>query len=267
MSLRALHSAGTGMNAYSFNLDVIANNLANASTTAFKKSRTNFEDLYYEHIKPPGAPDQQGLPAPIGIEVGLGTRVAGTEGDFTQGSLRQTTQQLDLAITGDGFFRVQDPTGIDLYTRAGTFTVNANGDVVLGTADVSRLLADGLNIPQDALDLTISGDGVVAVRTAGNNQLQQVGNIELTRFINPQGLLRVGENLFQETDASGQAQQGIPGQDGLGTLKQGFLEDSNVEPVRELVDLIKSQRNFELNTQVVQAADQLLQLVANIRRF
>ena len=266
MSLRALQSAGTGMHAFEFELDVVANNLANAGTTGFKRERANFEDLFYEHLRLPGAPDSQGNPVPLGVEVGLGTRVASTERTFTQGNLLETGGQLDVAIGGDGFFIVEDENET-LYTRDGAFTVNANGELVLASADKGRRLAGGITIPPDAMEISISPDGVVSVLQAGQDQAQQVGQLQLARFVNPQGLIHRGENLFSATDASGQAIPDSPGADGRGVLRQNYLEQSNVEPVRELVGLIKTQRNFELNTQVVQAADSMLEQIANLRRF
>ena len=266
MSLRALSSAGTGMDAFAFNLDVIANNLANAGTTGFKRSRVNFEDLYYDQIKTPGVQDSLGNTTPIGIDVGLGTRVASTQNDFSIGNLVQTQGQFDLAIAGEGFFQVQNGDQI-LYTRDGSFTVNSNGSLVLTSADRGRLLDPQITVPPDALAVSISGEGVVTAQIAGQQELTQLGQIEIVRFINPQGLLEQGENLFSATEASGTALIGTPSTEGRGAIRQGFLEQSNVEPVRELVDLIKTQRNFELNSQVVQAADQILQLAANLRRF
>ena len=266
MSLRALYSAGTGMEAFQFNLDVIANNLANAGTTGFKRGRVNFEDLYYERIKNPGVQDTLGNLTPAGIEVGLGTRVASTTSDFNEGNLVQTEEQFDLAIVGDGFFQIQDGNEI-LYTRAGNFTVNADGNLVLASADRGRFLEPQITVPPDAVKVSINSEGFVVAQIAGQQELTQLGQIELVRFINNQGLLHRGESLFSATEASGPPLVGIAGQGGRGQLRQGYLEQSNVEPVRELVDLIKTQRNFELNTQVVQAADQMLQLTANLRRF
>jgi flagellar basal-body rod protein FlgG len=267
MSLRALQTAATGMEAHLFNLDVVANNLANAGTTAFKGSRSNFQDLFYDHLKLPGAPDAAGKLSPIGMAVGLGTRVGGTAVDHSQGSLIQTGKTLDIAIVGDGFFQIQGGDGEILYTRSGTFTQNADGDLVLASADRGRLLEPTINIPADATDIVITSDGTVSVRLAGSTTLTQQGTIETARFINPQGLIQLGDNLYGLTDASGQPLTGIPGLEGRGEIRSGVLEASNVEPVRELVDLIKTQRNFELNSQVVQAADQALQLIANLRRF
>ena len=264
MSLRAMHSAASGMEAHQFGLDVIANNLANASTTAFKRSRTNFEDLVYQHKKVAGTQATAGQTG-VGISVGLGTRIESTSQDFSQGSPRKTDSPLDLAIAGQGFFQV-DNGGSPAYMRAGNFSQNANGDVIVESADSGRLLQPGIQIPPDATQITITGDGTVSyVDSAG--VIAQAGNISIYTFPNPQGLLQAGENLLLPTPASGAATQGTPGINGFGALRQGFLETSNVEPVRELVDLIRTQRNFELNSQTIQAADQMLQLIGNLRRF
>ncbi|QDT25626.1 flagellar basal-body rod protein FlgG [Gimesia panareensis] len=266
MAIRALYSSATGMAANSFNLDTIANNLANAGTTAYKQNRANFEDIYYEHFKLPGVQDNQGNITPTGTDLGIGVRVQSTEGDFSQGSIVPSNGTYDMAIVGDGFFQVNDGTQ-NLYTRAGNFSLNANGNIVMASADKGYQLLPNISIPQDALNVTISSDGVVSYQQQGSNQIQIAGNIQIARFINNQGLLRQGDNLYTETTASGTAQIGNPGTEGRGQIRQGFLEQSNVEPVRELVELIKTQRNFELNSQVVQAADQTLQTVANLRRF
>jgi flagellar basal-body rod protein FlgG len=266
MSLQALHAAATGMEAYQFKLDNVANNLANAGTTGFKRQRVNFEDLYYQQFKPPGAQDIQGQLTPTGIALGLGTRVESTAVDYNQGSLLETEQRYDIAIVGEGFFQVQDGAET-LYTRAGNFSLNDQGQLVMQSADRGRLLDPPITIPQGAIAVSISSDGIVNVQLAGQSTQTQVGNIETATFINPQGLLQRGENLYSATDASGTPIAGTPSIDGRGSIRQGFLEASNVEPVRELVDLIKTQRNFELNSQVIQAADQTLQLIANLRRF
>lgn len=266
MLYRALHSAASGMNAYIFNLDVIANNMANAGTNAFKKSRTNFEDVYYQQFKLPGAQDSLGQRTPLGTALGLGVTVAATQQDFTQGSLLQTGRQLDIAIEGNGFMEVQDVNG-PLYTRNGQLTLNDNGDLVIGSANRGRRLNPPISVPNDATQISISPEGIVAVLQPGSPNLNQVGQIQLTRFINPEGLLQKGESLFAQTDASGPPNTAQPGQLGLGTIMQNYLEISNTEPVVELVDLIKTQRNVELNSQIVQASDQLLQLVSNLRRY
>ncbi len=266
MSYRAMYSAASGMEAFLFQLDTVANNMANAGTTGFKRSRTNFEDLYYEHFKVPGANDAQGNLSPVGISVGLGTRVQSNQLDFGEGSLIQTGKQLDLAIAGDGFFQVNDGVNT-FYTRAGNFTLNANNQIVLASADRGRFLEPAITVPTDSLEIAITGDGVISVLQAGQTTYTELGQVQLARFPNPEGLLQVGENLYQETPASSSPLISNPGIDGNGTLRQNFLELSNVEPVEELVDLIKTQRNVELNSQVLQAADQTLQLLNNLRRF
>lgn len=264
MSLRAIHSAASGMEAHQFSLDVVANNLANASTTSFKRSRTNFEDLFYQNIKLPGTDSAAGQTG-VGTSVGLGTRVASTALDFKQGSPVRSGGDLDMAIVGPGFFQVDD-AGTPAYIRAGNFTQNSQGQVVVGSADSGRLLQPAITIPDGATNITISGDGVVNVQDA-NGDIQNVGQIQLYRFANDQGLLQQGENLYIETPASGAAISDIPGNNGLGQIRHQHLESSNVEPVRELVDLIKTQRNFELNSQTIKAADQMLQLISNLRQF
>jgi flagellar basal-body rod protein FlgG len=263
MSLRAIHSAASGMEAHQFSLDVVANNLANASTTSFKRSRTNFEDLFYQNEKLPGTDSTAGQTG-VGTSVGLGTRVASTSLDFSQGSLRDSNGDYDMAIVGRGFFQVDD-NGAPAYIRAGNFTRNANGLLVVGSADSGRILQPQIEIPTDATDVSISADGRVNVLSAG--QITEVGQVNLYRFANNQGLLQKGENLYVETPASGAAVSSVPGQDGLGSIRHRVLEASNVEPVRELVDLIKTQRNFELNSQTIKAADQMLQLISNLRQF
>jgi len=266
MSLRALHSAASGMTAQQFNLDVIANNLANAGTTGYKRSRTNFEDLYYQNLKLPGQFNQQQQATPLGVAVGTGARVQSTELNFAQGSLLNSSNDLDMAIVGDGFFTVNDGNRL-LYSRAGNFTLNSNGQIVLASGDRGYLMDPQLTVPQNATNLSVTPDGQVTALEFGQTQPTLIGQIQLARFINPAGLLQEGENLYSESAASGSSQIANPGLQGLGTLRQRFLEASNVEPVNELVDLIKTQRTFELNSQVVQAADQALQLVANLRRF
>lgn len=266
MSYRALQSSASGMAGGLFQLDTIANNLANADTTGFKRSRTNFEDLFYEHFKIAGAPDAGGQLTASGVAVGLGSRVKSTQADFGTGSFEQTGRQLDIAIAGEGFLQVDDGSGNPQFTRDGAITINANGDLVLASADRGRLLQPNFTIPADATEINISGDGVISVRVPGQAALQELGQMNLARFINPEGLIQVGENLFEETPASGNAITGPPGSDGIGSIRQNFLEASNVEPVQELVDLIKTQRTVELNSQALQAGDQMLQLVSNLRR-
>jgi flagellar basal-body rod protein FlgG len=267
MSIQALYTAATGMESLQQKLDVIANNLANVNTTAFKQDRANFEDLFYRNEVLPGLQDSNGNVTPTGIAFGTGSRVESTQADFRQGSFQQTGNQYDVAIVGNGFFKVNDPiTQSPLYTRAGNFSVNANGQLVIGSATVGRLLEPNITIPSDTTQVSISSQGIVSVQQANNPQMQQVGTITLSRFINPQGLLKVGDNLYQQTDASGNPTDAQPGTSGMGTLQQNVLEASNVQPVQQLIDLITTQRSFELNSQAINAGDQILQQIANLRR-
>lgn len=267
MSVQTLYTAATGMDAMQTKMDVVANNLANINTTAFKRDRANFEDLLYRNDVYPGMLDAGQIATPTGTQVGLGTRIQSTQKDYRQGSLQETGRELDVAIEGRGFLPVFDPQSqTEVYTRSGNLDINADGNLVIGSAQTGRLLNPPIQIPQDATAITISSNGQVFVRQVGNAQLQQVGQIQMAQFINPDGLLKVGENLYQQTDASSAPITGDPGTNGLGTLRQGSLEASNVEPVQELIDLITTQRGFELNSQAVQAGDQLLQLISNLRR-
>ena len=268
MSVQALYTAATGMEALQTKLDIISHNMANLNTTAFKESRANFEDLFYQQEILPGIQDSIGNVTPTGIAIGLGTRIQSTQLNFTQGAFIDTGRELDMAIAGDGFFQIVDPSGQILYSRAGNFSINANGDVVVGSASDGRLIEPAINIPQDTTEISISPEGLVFVRQFGQQQLSQIGQIQLAKFINNEGLLPLGENLYQQTDASNPPTViGNPGQNGLGLIRQTFLEASNVNAVDELIDLITTQRSFELNSQMVQAGDQMLQLVANLRRF
>jgi flagellar basal-body rod protein FlgG len=269
MAIVALHSASTGLSALSSALDVIANNLANVSTDGFKASRTNFQDLLYLEKAQPGAENANGDMRPTGLYVGLGTRISGTQLDFRPGAAKNTGQELDLLIDGEGLFQVQvepDLAGGFAFTRAGNFTLNANREMVLAT-DQGRRLEPPIAIPDDATAVSISGDGIVSAQVPGQVDPQVVGNITIASFVNPAGLKQIGENLYIPTAASGPASIGDPRTDGRGALRQGFLEASNVDPVVELVNLIKTQRAFELNSQSIQAADEALQTVNNLRRF
>lgn len=268
MSVQTLYTAATGMDAMETKLDVIANNLANINTTGFKKDRANFEDLLYRTEVYPGVQDANQTPTAVGTQVGLGVRVTSTQTDQRQGTLQQTGRNLDIAIEGTGYLRVLDPgSQSTVYTRAGNLDINANGQLVIGSAQTGRLLDPPIQIPPDATAIVINADGQVMVRQPGNVELQQQGQIQMAQFINPDGLLKVGENMYMQTDASGQETAGNPGQNGLGVLRQGNLEASNVEPVQELIDLITTQRAFELNSQAVQAGDQMMQTISNLRRF
>jgi flagellar basal-body rod protein FlgG len=267
MTVQALYSSATGMVAMETKLDVVANNLANLETTAFKRDRANFEDLFYRHEQFPGSQDTAGQYTPVGTQIGLGVRTQSTQCEFTQGPIKQTGQELDVAIEGPGFFQVMNPDGQTLYTRAGNWSKNANGNLVTGSASDGRLLEPPIVIPPDATAVVISPEGIVSVHQPSSNQLTQVGQIELATFINPQGLLQLGENLYSETDASGTPTLANPGStDGLGLLRQNALEMSNVEPVNELIDLITTQRAFEFNSQSIKVVDEILQNIATLKR-
>lgn len=272
MPIAALNSAATGLKALSTKIDVIANNLANTETQAFKRSRVNFEDLYYNAVRQPGVTSGSDSSAhsPMGLFVGSGVRVTGTQLDISQGSPEATENPLDVMIQGDGWFRVKTQESVGggyAYTRNGAFTVNDQGQLILSMGDSYRL-DPPINIPQNvpAKNITISSTGDVQVLVPGATATTTVGKISLFNFVNPQGFEQIGGSLFLETPASGPATESIPGENGTGSLQSGFLEGSNVDPVKELVGLIKTQRAFELNSQSIQTADQALQTIANLRR-
>ena len=268
MSVQTLYTAATGMEAMETKLDVIANNLANINTTGFKKDRANFEDLLYRTQVHPGVQDALQTPTAVGTQTGLGVRITSTQTDQRQGTLQATGRELDVAIQGKGFLKVLDPsTQLPMYTRAGNLDINANGQLVVGSASVGRLIDPPITIPNDAEEISISASGEVLARLPGQVNLQQQGQLQLASFINPDGLLKNGENMYTQTDASGPEQLTNPGTQGLGAIRQGSLEASNVEPVQELIDLITTQRAFELNSQAVQAGDQIMQNISNLRRF
>jgi flagellar basal-body rod protein FlgG len=256
--LRALNTAATGMAAQQMHIDVTANNMANVNTTGFKRSRAEFQDLLYQTIRAPGGTTGQGTQLPTGIQVGQGTRLVSTEILFGQGTTTQTQNPLDIAIEGQGFFQIQRPNGDIAYSRAGNFKTDAEGRIV--TVD-GFPLEPQMNVPIDALSLSISPDGVVSA-TMPNNQSQEVGTIQLASFVNPAGLREMGRSLFAPSQASGEPIVGQPGQDNIGTVAQGFLEGSNVEVVTEMIDLIASQRAYEINQRVIQAADDMLRKTA-----
>jgi len=267
MSVQSLYTAATGMESLQSKLNVIANNMANVNTTGFKSDRANFEDLFYRNEIMPGAQDAASNFTPTGTHIGLGVRMQSTQTNFIQGAFQETNQPLDVAIEGNGFLTVVDPvTSQNLYTRGGNLSVNSQGNLGIGSAQTGRLLNPQIQIPQDATNITISSDGRVQYQAPGNSQLQQAGQLQLALFQNPAGLLKLGENLYSETISSGNAIQQNPGTQGMGVLRQGFLELSNVEPVRELIDLITTQRSFEMNSQVIEAGNNILQVITNLAR-
>jgi flagellar basal-body rod protein FlgG len=223
--------------------------------------------MFYRHEKLPGTEDSSGLLTPTGISIGLGAQVSSTQTNFGQGTFQQSNNPLDLAIEGPGLFQVLDPTGEIMYTRAGNLNINADGALVVGSATTGRLVDPQITIPPEATGITISSDGLVQYKLPNQSELTTAGQMELAQFVNYDGLLKIGDNLYQETDASGPRTTGVPGIEGRGVIKQNFLESSNVEPVHELIDLITTQRAFELNSQVVQAGDQIMQLISNLRRY
>ncbi|MGE3957531.1 MAG: flagellar basal-body rod protein FlgG [Vicinamibacterales bacterium] len=261
--IRALYTAASGMNAQQANIDTVAHNLANVNTAGFKKSHVEFEDLVYQEIRTAGSATSSTGEAPIGLEVGLGTRPVGTSRNFSAGNLRSTGGQLDLAIEGDGFFQITTPQGTTAYTRTGAFHRDAQGMLV--NAD-GYGLEPQISIPANATVVTISKDGVVSAQIAGQTATQQLGTIEIATFQNPGGLRPLGGNLFEVTSASGDAQTGAPGLDGKGIVQQGFIEDSNVSVVEEMVNMILGQRAYEANSRVIKAADEMLGQVNNMVR-
>lgn len=261
--MRALYTAASGMNAQQANIDNVANNLANVNTIGFKKSRVDFEDLVYQQVKAPGTPTSAEAASALGLESGLGTRAVATVRNFSGGNLRTTNSPLDLAVEGSGFFQLSLPGGETGYTRAGGFHLNAEGQIV--TAD-GIALEPNISIPANAQSVSISKDGIVSVSLPNQPAPQQVGTLELAVFQNPAGLQARGGNVYVATSASGDPVTGVPGTDGVGTIAQGFLEESNVSVVEEMVQMILGQRAYEANSKVIRAADEMLQQVNNLSR-
>jgi len=260
--LRSLSTAATGMIAQQLNLDVIANNVANVNTAGFKKVRAEFQELLSQTMKAPGAMTDQGTTQPVGVSVGLGTKSSATQKIFTAGTLQATGGKFDLAIEGDGFFQIQLSDGSIAYTRDGNFKVDANGQMV--TTD-GYLLQPAISIPQDAVEVTITPDGKVSVKTGSDTNLTETGQIQPVRFLNPSGLQSIGSNLYKETSASGTPFEGIAGQDGFGTIQQGFVEGSNVQIVEEMINLIQAERVFESNSKVVSSSNEILRTTNQLR--
>jgi flagellar basal-body rod protein FlgG len=256
--MRALNIAASGMLAQQTNVEVIANNLANMNTTGYKTQRAEFQDLLYQNVERPGsATADTGAVLPSGIQLGLGVRTGATYRVTSQGNLASTTNPYDVAINGKGFFHVLMPDGTDAYTRDGTFGLSPDGQIVTAKGYV---VVPGIAIPQDALSVVINNVGQVQAVIAGQNAPQTLGQLEMARFPNESGMQALGDNLYMETLASGSVVTGLPGAPGFGTIQQGFVETSNVNPVKEITDLITAQRAYEMNSKVISAADQMLQI-------
>ncbi|WP_130831383.1 flagellar basal-body rod protein FlgG [[Erwinia] mediterraneensis] len=259
--IRSLWIAKTGLEAQQTNMDVIANNLANVSTNGFKRQRAVFEDLLYQTLRQPGAQSSEQTTIPSGLQLGTGVRPVATERIHSQGSLTQTNNSKDIAIEGNGFLQVQLPDGTLGYTRDGSLQFDQNGQLVTSSG---YPIQPAITIPQDAQSLTIGNDGTVSVTVPGQTAPQQVGQLTLVSFINDSGLESIGENLYRETLASGTPDEATPGMNGTGTLKQGYVETSNVNVAEELVNMIQTQRAYEINSKAVTASDQMLQRLAQL---
>ena len=261
--LRSLWSGASGMIAQQTHLDVVSNNLANVNTSGYKKIRTDFQDLIYQINREPGVPVDPDSMIPTGIQVGLGTRVVGTTRMFQQGSLQTTDNPTDVAIAGEGFYQVTLPDGTIGYTRDSNWKIDANGQIV--THD-GYLLEPAVVVPEDALDFSVSQTGQISIKLPGDTTAQEIGQIELARFINPPGLRSMGRNLFIETDASGEPVIGNPGDEGYGIIEQKTLEMSNVQVVEEMVEMIVAQRAYEANSKTIATADEFLRMANNLKR-
>jgi len=261
--LRALWIAATGMEAQNLNVDVISNNLANVNTVGFKKSRADFQDLMYQSLLAPGTASTAQTVVPTGIELGQGVRPVAVQRMFSQGDFQKTENPLDMAIEGDGFFQILLPNGELAYTRCGAFKLDREGRIV--TSD-GYLLQPEVAIPEDAINITIGADGTISVTQPGQSVASQVGQLQIVKFINPAGLKSIGRNLFMPTDASGDPIIGVPGEEGFGTIAQGYVELSNVKVVEEMVNMIIAQRAYEVNAKAIQTADEMLQMANNVKR-
>lgn len=261
--IRSLYTAATGMEAQKLNMDVIANNLANVNTVGYKKSRADFQELLYQTVRQPGATSAEGTQIPSGIQVGLGVKPVAVQKIFLQGDFVQTGNSLDLVIEGDGFFQVNMPDGTLAYTRSGAFKLDSQGRIVNSDG---YPLEPAISIPANALSTTVGSDGKVTVLQPGNTTPTEVGQIEIAKFMNPGGLSAQGKNLYLPTGSSGDATTGTPGVEGLGTIQQGYIEMSNVNVVEEMVNMIVSQRAYEITSKTVQASDEMLQTTNNMKR-
>jgi flagellar basal-body rod protein FlgG len=259
--INSLWISKTGMQAQQTQLDVISNNMANVSTNGFKRASAVFEDLMYQNLRQVGAADTEQNNLPTGLQIGLGVRTVATSRQFSQGSLQQSGNQLDIAINGQGFLQVALPDGTTGYTRDGSLQVDSQGRLVTSSG---LAIAGDITVPAEAQSVTVGSDGVVTAKLPGNATPQQLGNIELASFINPAGLEPKGQNLYTETVASGNPVTGAPGSAGLGTLMQGYVETSNVNVVQELVTMIQTQRAYEMNSKAIQTSDQMLQRLGQL---
>ena len=259
--IRSLFIAKTGLEAQQTNLDVITNNLANVSTNGFKKSRAVFEDLLYQNVRQPGAQSSQQTQLPSGLQIGTGVRAVATERIHTQGNPQQTGNSKDVMINGSGFFQVLMPDGTTAYTRDGSLQTDNNGQLVTSSGYVVQ---PPITVPSNALTLTVGRDGTVSVTTPGTVAPTQIGSLQLSNFVNPAGLESLGENLYAETGASGTAQASTPGTNGTGVLMQGFVETSNVNVVEEMVNMIQTQRAYEINSKAITTSDQMLQKISQL---
>ncbi len=259
--IRSLWISKTGLDAQQTQMDVIANNLANVSTAGFKRSRAVFEDLLYQNLRQPGGQSSQQTTLPSGLQLGTGVRPVATERIHTQGNLQQTSNAKDVAINGEGFFQVLLPDGTTAYTRDGSFQSDSNGQLVTSSGYVVQ---PAITIPANTLSITVGRDGTVSVTTPGSSAATQIGTLQLSTFINPSGLESKGENLYVETGSSGTASSNTPGTNGSGVLSQGYIETSNVNVVEELVNMIQTQRAYEINSKAITTSDQMLQKLSQL---
>lgn len=261
--MRSLNTAATGMAAQQQNLDTIANNLANVNTTGFKAQRAEFQDLMYQNIRVSGGSSGGSAKQPLAMQIGLGTQFAATGSNFAEGALQATGKPLDLAVAGDGFFKVELPNGTTAYTRDGSFKINASGELVTNDG---YALQPNITVPAGATSVTISQNGTISAKVPGQDDPQDLGTIKLTVFPNPAGLTRIGQNLYTGGGSSGDPAEKNPGEDGAGQLQSGFLEGSNVEIVVEMVRMISAQRAYEINSKAIQTADDMLGMLNNLKR-
>ena len=261
--MRAMRTAASGMFAQKLNVDNIANNLANISTNGFKKARLEFQDVLYEVMRMAGASSETGIEVPVELQIGYGTKPSATERIYSQGNLVNTNNPLDLAIQGDGFFMVELPDGTTAFTRDGAFKLSKDGDLV--TTD-GYPLSSAITVPPEAVEVSIGVDGTVTVRNSGETDVSDVGQITLAKFPNPAGLEGLGRNLFMQTTASGDYVEAVPGESGLGLIRSGYVESSNVESVEEMVNLIIAQRSYEINSRAIQTSEDMMQIVNTLKR-